>query len=274
MMPIVNIAAYKFVRLGNLEHLKAALKERADSLSLVGTIVLAEEGLNLFLAGSKEDISNFLEFLRIDPLFGGRFSDLEVKESFSSQKPFRRMVVRIAREIITMRHPTISPEDRRAPYVDAHTLKTWLDAGKDDTGKEVVLLDTRNDFEVEMGSFANAQSFDLERFSDFPAAIESKLKQEPGFYQNKTIVSFCTGGIRCEKAALFLNSIGLQNVFQLDGGILKYFELVGGDHWQGECFVFDERISLDPALKPSGRTMEERTAKQQELQKSKSGEDA
>jgi UPF0176 protein len=256
-MDTVNIAAYKFVGIPEPAQWQPVIKERCDQLHLKGTVLLATEGINLFLAGKREKIEVFLQFLQNDPIFGGRFAVLDIKESFSSNQPFKKMVVRIANEIITMRHPMIRPEDSRAPHVDAATLRKWLDQGHDDEGRELVLLDTRNDFEVEMGTFENALNLNIEKFSDFPDAIASTMKVESSLKQ-KTIVSFCTGGIRCEKAALYLQEKGHPKVFQLDGGILRYFEDVGGAHWHGECFVFDERVSLDPGLKESGKTLADR----------------
>ncbi|HNB20895.1 MAG TPA: sulfurtransferase [Candidatus Melainabacteria bacterium] len=260
-MQIVNIAAYKFVGIPDPSAWLPELKERCVSLQLKGTILLATEGINLFLAGSRDSIDRFMHYLQSDDLFGGRFTELDVKESYSVNQPFRKMVVRVAAEIITMRHPMIRPESSRAPHVDARTLKQWLDQGRDDEGRELVLLDTRNDFEVEMGTFENALDLHIEKFSDFPQAVSSAMDKKENSLSDKTIVSFCTGGIRCEKAALYLQEKGHPKVLQLDGGILRYFEEVGGAHWQGECFVFDERVSLDPALKASGKTLADRREK-------------
>lgn len=257
-MQIVNIATYKFVGIPDPAMWQPAIKDKCVELHLKGTVLLATEGINLFLAGSRKHIDEFLKYLQSDAMFAGRFSVLDIKESFSSNQPFRKMVVRIAQEIITMRHPMIRPEDSRAPHVDAATLKKWLDQGCDDEGRELVLLDTRNDFEVEMGTFENALDLHIEKFSDFPDAISAAMDKSDSAMQDKTIVSFCTGGIRCEKAALYLQEKGHPKVFQLDGGILRYFEEVGGSHWNGECFVFDERVSLDPELKESGKTLADR----------------
>lgn len=248
---IVNIAAYKFVSVPDPEAWISPLKEQCVQLALKGTIVLAQEGINLFLAGSRESIDSFLSYLRGDALFEGRFAELDVKESLSQNQPFRKMVVRVAKEIITMRHPTIRPADARASAVEPATLRKWLDQGHDDEGREIVLLDTRNAFEVEMGTFEHAKSFDIEKFSQFPDVIRELVNGATSPLADKTIVSFCTGGIRCEKAALYMQDIGLEHVFQLQGGILRYFEDVGGAHWQGECFVFDERVALDPQLQPT-----------------------
>ena len=243
MTSVVNIAAYKFVSLDSLPDLRAHLLTVAGDCALKGTILLAEEGINLFLAGSAEGIDAFLLALRGDP----RFADLEVKFSHSDAVPFRKLLVKIKREIIRMDHPTIRPEAGRAPGVDAKTLARWLAQGADDAGRPVVMLDTRNAFEVDEGTFHNAIDWRIERFTQFPAAVQAHRAELEG----KTVVSFCTGGIRCEKAAIYMNEAGIQNVYQLDGGILKYFEETGGPGYDGKCFVFDERHSLDPGLAPS-----------------------
>jgi UPF0176 protein len=245
MTSVVNIAAYKFVSLDSLPDLRAHLLTVAGDCALKGTILLAEEGINLFLAGSAEGIDAFLQALRADP----RFADLEVKFSHSEVVPFRKLLVKIKREIIRMDHPTIRPEAGRAPGVDAKTLARWLAQGADDAGRPVVMLDTRNAFEVDEGTFHNAIDWRIERFTQFPAAVQAHRAELEG----KTVVSFCTGGIRCEKAAIYMNEAGIQNVYQLDGGILKYFEETGGPGYDGKCFVFDERHSLDPGLAPSQR---------------------
>lgn len=245
MTSVVNIAAYKFVSLDSPPDLRAHLLTVAGDCALKGTILLAEEGINLFLAGSAEGIGAFLQALRADP----RFADLEVKFSHSDAVPFRKLLVKIKREIIRMDHPTIRPESGRAPGVDAKTLARWLAQGADDAGRPVVMLDTRNAFEVDEGTFHNAIDWRIERFTQFPAAVQAHRAELEG----KTVVSFCTGGIRCEKAAIYMNEAGIQNVYQLDGGILKYFEETGGPGYDGKCFVFDERHSLDPGLAPSQR---------------------
>jgi UPF0176 protein len=156
------------------------------------------------------------------------------------------MLVKYKHEIIRMNHPAIQPVAGRAPALDAPTLKRWLDQGHDDAGRPVVTLDTRNAFEVDYGTFAGAIDWRIAKFSEFPAALQQHIAD----LQGKTVVSFCTGGIRCEKAALVMREAGLQDVWQLEGGILKYFEETGGAHFEGACFVFDEREALDPALKP------------------------
>lgn len=246
----MNIASYKFVPVPEPELFREPLKERCQMLELKGTVILSPEGINVFLAGTRSSIDSFLDYLQTDELFNGLFVNLDVKESFTDNQPFRKMVVRLAREIITMRHAqTPCPSQKRAPAVSAATLKEWLDRGLDDEGREIVLLDTRNEFEVELGTFNNAKSLEISMFSEFPAEFEKLRASEK--LEDKTVVSFCTGGVRCEKAVLFMENLGLPKVFQLDGGILRYFEEVGGDHWQGECFVFDDRYALDPSLQPT-----------------------
>ena len=238
--PIVNIAAYKFITFDDTEAQRPRFQAICVELELKGTILLSPEGINLFLAGAREGIDQFLSWLRSDP----RFADIEVKESFSEKQPFNRMLVRLKREIITMKHPLIKPELGRAPAVSAADLKRWLDNGNDDTGRPVVMVDTRNAFEVDVGTFENTIDYRITKFSEFPEVIE-KHKDE---LNDKTIVTFCTGGIRCEKAAIHMKNIGYQSVYQLEGGILRYFEDVGGAHYQGDCFVFDHRTAVNPQL--------------------------
>jgi UPF0176 protein len=241
-MQILNIAAYKFVALDKLPDLKAAMRETLATRHIKGTVLLAEEGINLFLAAPSAVIHDFLAWLRAD----ARFQDLETKESWSSAQPFHKLLVKIKPEIIRMNHPAIRPSAGRAPAVDAATLRRWLDCGQDDEGRPVVTLETRNRYEVEAGTFKNAIDWHLDKFTEFPQAVLDHREELAG----KTIVSFCTGGIRCEKAAIYLQEAGIANVYQLDGGILKYFEECGPAHFDGECFVFDDRRAVDAALNP------------------------
>jgi UPF0176 protein len=246
-MSIVNLAAYRFVTIDAIDTWRPLLAERCESLGLRGTILLAPEGINLFVAGTPEAARGFIDYLRGDSLFEGKFADLAFKESLSDTQPFRRMLVKRKREIITMKKPAIRPELGRAPAVDAPTLKRWLDAGHDDQGRPVVMLDTRNAFEVDVGTFDQAIDYRIAKFSEFPSVVEAHRAELEG----KTVVSFCTGGIRCEKAAIHMKEAGIEHVYQLEGGILKYFEEVGGAHYHGECFVFDYRTALDPQLAPT-----------------------
>ena len=247
MNSILNISAYKFVPLADADALRALLAARAAALQLKGTILLAPEGINLFLAGPAEAVHAFVAALRED----NRFTDLAPKESWSASQPFKKMLVKVKREIIRMDHPAIQPDftsaDGRAPAVSAATARRWLDQGVDDEGRPVVTLDTRNAFEVDHGTFEGAIDWRIEKFSEFPAALEAHKAELAG----KTVVSFCTGGIRCEKAAMLMREVGLDHVYQLEGGILKYFKETDGAHYRGDCFVFDERRTLAADLSTS-----------------------
>jgi UPF0176 protein len=240
---VLNISAYRFVAIDDLQVLHGRLQEDASRLGLLGTILLAHEGINLFLAGDGTAVREFVELLRAD----ARFAAIEAKESWSAEPPFRKLLVKVKREIIRMNHPAIQPAQGRAPAVDAGTAKRWLDQGHDDEGRPVVALDTRNAFEVDHGTFEGALDWRLSKFSEFPDALQAHRAELEG----KTVVSFCTGGIRCEKAAIYMREAGLDHVWQLEGGILKYFEATGGAHFRGECFVFDEREALDADLRPA-----------------------
>jgi UPF0176 protein len=242
-MPVLNLAAYLFWPIPDPQATLETLKAAGRALGVKGTLLITPEGLNAFLAGGEKSCRDMLDALRAVP----GFADLQAKESWSEQVPFKRFKVKVKKEIIRMDHPTICPAEGRAPAVDAKTLARWLDQGRDDAGNAVVMLDTRNDFEVDYGRFENAIDWRIKKFTEFPQAVQAHRNE----LQGKTIVSYCTGGIRCEKAALYLHELGLSNVVQLDGGILKYFEQTDGRHWQGNCFVFDEREALEPSLSPS-----------------------
>ncbi|MEP6789845.1 MAG: sulfurtransferase [Ramlibacter sp.] len=243
MPDILNIAAYRFVDIDDPVALRVRLLDSARTAGLRGTVLLATEGINFCLAGEPTQVRRFLASLQEDT----RLAGMKVKESRSAHQPFRKLLVKVKPEIIRMNHPAIQPARGRAPAVDAQTARRWLDQGRDDAGRPVVTLDTRNAFEVDHGSFEGAIDWRLGRFSDFPAALAAHKTQLEG----KTVVTFCTGGIRCEKAVIHMREAGLENVWQLDGGILKYFEETGGAHFRGNCFVFDEREALDPGLAPA-----------------------
>ena len=236
MPAILNISCYKFVPLPDAAELRELLAERAAHWALKGTVLLAEEGINFFLAGPAEAVHAWVDALRSD----ARFADVQPKESWSEQVPFRKMLVKVKGEIIRMNHPTIRPANGRAPAVAPATVRRWLEQGVDDNGRPVVTLDTRNDFEVDHGTFEGAIDWRITKFTEFPAALQAHKAE----LQDKTVVSFCTGGIRCEKAAILMQEVGLEHVYQLEGGILKYFEETDGAHYQGSCFVFDERRTL------------------------------
>ena len=238
---VVNISMYKFVRLDNLENRRDTIRQLSDRLGLKGTVLLSAEGINLFVAGSREAIDQYVDELRRDPAL----SDLQPKKSLSDHQPFNRMLVKIKQEIIAFGIDSVDPVECTSPKLPAKQLKQWLDEGR-----KVHLLDTRNDYEVEVGTFDNAIPAGIDNFRDFPEAV-SKL---PESMKDEPVIMFCTGGIRCEKAGPYMEQAGFKQIFQLDGGILKYFEECGGDHYRGDCFVFDQRVAVDPELKETDFT--------------------
>lgn len=239
---VLNLAAYRFVAIDDVAGLVLTLRERLEAASLRGTVLVAPEGINLFLAGEPQALRDFVEWLQQDPLF----AEMPLKWSESAAVPFRKLLVKHKREIITFRTDGLNPSGARAPAVDPLTLARWLERGHDDAGRQIALVDTRNQQEVAYGSFDGAITLPIDKFTELPAALEAHRHA----LRDKTIVSFCTGGIRCEKAALWMHQAGYENVLQLDGGILGYFEKVGGHGYRERCFVFDERVALDPNLQP------------------------
>lgn len=238
---IVNISCYKFVSLSSLDERQRSIRLAAEEHQLKGTVLLSEEGINIFLAGSRDGIDGFVSWLQRHP----EFADIQPKESLSDYQPFSRMLVKIRREIISFDIEGIAPGTRTSPKLAATELKRWLDEGR-----PVHLLDTRNEYEVSIGTFREAIRLGIDHFRQFPDAIG----QLPESMKDEPVVMFCTGGIRCEKAGPFMEAAGFSNIYQLDGGILKYFEEVGGAHWNGECFVFDQRVAVDPQLRETGTT--------------------
>ena len=241
-LPVLNISAYKFVPLDYLGRRRRELREFCQARRLKGTILLSDEGINLFVAGADDGIEELVTELESDE----RIGQLEVKRSRSADLPFRRMLVKIKREIISFGVDGIDPQNRPSPKIAATTLKSWLDEGR-----ELTLLDVRNDYEIELGTFENATAIGVDHFRHFPDAVE-KLPEQ---LKTKPMVMFCTGGIRCEKAGPMMEQAGFQEVYQLDGGILKYFEDCGGEHYRGDCFVFDQRVSVDSHLQETETTM-------------------
>lgn len=242
MSDFVNISVYKFVPLDDLTARRERLLEVSRAGGLRGTILLSTEGINLFVAGTRASIDALLATLRAIP----GLADLSPKESRSTEQPFNRMLVKIKKEIIAFGVEGIDPARRPSPKLSARTLKQWLDEGR-----PVTLLDTRNDYEVRMGTFRGAITAGIDHFREFPAAVDNlpeEMKERP-------VVMFCTGGIRCEKAGPYMEQAGFKHVHQLDGGILKYFEECGGAHYNGECFVFDRRVGVDPALRETNSVL-------------------
>lgn len=236
METVTNISTYLFAELTGLKELREELISDCKAGGLKGTILLSTEGINMFVAGADEPIQRLLEKLRgISGL-----EKLTPKISYSESQPFNRMLVRIKKEIISFGVEAVRPANYTSPKLPARELKKWLDEGR-----PVTLLDTRNDYEVKLGTFKNAIIPHINTFRQFPAAV----RELPEELKDQPVVMFCTGGIRCEKAGPFMELEGYRNIYQLEGGILKYFEEVGGDHYEGECFVFDQRVGVDPGLR-------------------------
>ncbi len=232
-------ALYHFSRLTNYAALRAPLQTLCDKLGIKGTILLASEGINGTVAGTDPAISELLEFLRSDP----RLSGLDHKESRAGTMPFYRMKVRLKKEIVTMGVDGIDPNDVVGTYVEP---KDWNDLISD---PDVILIDTRNDYEVEIGTFKGAVNPDTQTFREFPEWVENNREA----ITKPKVAMFCTGGIRCEKASAFMKQNGFDDVYHLKGGILKYLETQPEEQslWEGDCFVFDQRVAVTHGLKES-----------------------
>ena len=239
---VTNISCYRFAPLGGLKALRSDLLASCNAWQLKGTILLSPEGINLFVAGNAESIERLIARLRAIP----GLESLAPKISHSETQPFNRMLVRLKKEIIAFGVDAVRPAEHTSPKIAPRELKRWLDEGR-----PVTLLDTRNDYEVKLGTFKGAIDPRIKTFRSFPEAVRKlppQLKEQP-------VVMFCTGGIRCEKAGPFMELEGFREIYQLDGGILKYFEECGGDHYEGDCFVFDQRVGVDPALRETGHAV-------------------
>ena len=232
---VVNIAGYRFVDLLDRNDLQQPFRDICSQLSMKGTILLAHEGINFFLAGSQKSVDSYIAFIEEDE----RFRDIPLKISYSDYQPFRRMNVRLKKEIISLGLNHIKPAQFTGEEIAPSDFKQMLD-----DGEEVLILDTRNEYECRIGTFEDAMELDIRSFRDFPRAIS----EIPDELKDKPVVMFCTGGIRCEKASVVMMEAGFSNVKQLKGGILGYFEEVGGAYWNGDCFVFDRRVAVNPNL--------------------------
>ncbi|MDH3387283.1 MAG: rhodanese-related sulfurtransferase [Gammaproteobacteria bacterium] len=232
---ILIAALYRFVRLDNFESLRQPLLRVMLDNRVRGTLLLAAEGINGTVAGSEGDIETLLEYLRRDP----RLRDLDCKLSYDEEMPFYRSRVKLKREIVTMGVDGIDPSN-------AGTYVSPADWNQLISDPEVTVIDTRNDYESAIGSFAGAVHPELQSFREFPAYAANNLDPQ----RHRKVAMFCTGGIRCEKATAYLRERGFDEVYHLQGGILKYLEQVpeGESMWQGECFVFDNRVSVNHAL--------------------------
>ncbi len=233
----VVAALYKFVTLDDYRDMREPLLDVALQAGTCGTLLLAREGINGTIAGTRQGIDTVLEYLRADP----RLADLEHKESFDTDKPFHRMKVKLKREIVTMGVEGIDPNARVGTYVEP---RDWNALVND---PEVLLIDTRNDYECDIGTFRGALDPETVNFREFPAYVRKHLDPK----QHRKVAMFCTGGIRCEKASSFMLGEGFEEVYHLRGGILKYLEEVPQQEstWEGECFVFDSRVAVDHDLR-------------------------
>ena len=238
MDTIVNIAGYRFVDLPDRDNIRDPMLEQCLKLNLKGSILLSQNGINFFLAGTQPSVDAFLQYLELDE----RFIGIDLKISYTDYQPFRRMLVKRKKEIISLGLDGIRPSDFTGPHISPTEFKRMLDDEED-----IVILDTRNDYEIRIGAFEGAIDLDIQSFRNFPEAIET-LPEE---YKSKTFVMYCTGGIRCEKASAVMLNAGFEDVRQLDGGILAYLQEYGELHWNGDCFVFDQRVAVDHNLRES-----------------------
>lgn len=240
--PIRVAALYRFFPMEEIAALRASLAYVCCASRVKGTLLLAPEGINGTIAGSDDSIEAVLDHIRGLP----GCADLDVKDSRAAEMPFHRMKVRIKREIVTMGEPDIDPLNDAGHYVDPQDWNALISA------PDVIVIDTRNDYEVAVGTFANAINPETLTFGEFPAWFRKQRANLLGQEKPPKIAMFCTGGIRCEKSTAFLKSEGLDEVYHLKGGILKYLETVPAEQslWQGECFVFDQRVAVTHGLGP------------------------
>lgn len=236
-MEYLVTALYKFVKLTDFESIQTPLLNYCKEQDVKGTLLLALEGINGTIAGPKQGIENVLQYLKNDP----RLADLDHKESIASKMPFLRMKVKLKKEIVTLGVPTVDPTSEVGTYLSP---EEWHELIQD---PEVVLIDTRNDYEVNIGKFKNALDPVTKSFREFPKYVQQNLDPQ----KNKKVAMYCTGGIRCEKSTSYLKHLGFDEVYHLKGGILKYLENIPEDKslWEGECFVFDDRVSVKHGLK-------------------------
>jgi len=236
----LTIAFYQFVSLEDIEQLQAFILNFCQKNSIKGTILLASEGINGTISGDKKKIQKFIEFIKEDSLFKNNFKNLEHKESWASKNPFYRMKVRLKKEIVALGVDGVSPTDKVGKYINPEDWNKLIE------DPDTIVIDTRNNYEVDIGSFKNAINPQTESFREFPAFVEKNLKDN----KQKKVAMFCTGGIRCEKATSLMLEEGFEDVYHLKGGILKYLENIPKEEslWEGECFVFDQRVAVTHRL--------------------------
>lgn len=238
MMKFLTAALYKFVSLPDFEDLQAPLQKVCGEHDIRGMLLLAKEGINGTIAGAPDDVYAVLDFIKSDP----RMADLVHKESFATSAPFYRMKVKLKKEIVTMGVDFIDPTTMAGKYVKPKDWNALI------TDPDVVVVDTRNDYEVRVGTFKGAINPETQSFRELPDWVEgAEILRE-----KKKVAMFCTGGIRCEKSTAYLKSQGFEEVYHLEGGILKYLEEIPEEEslWEGDCFVFDERVTVKHGLEP------------------------
>ena len=239
---VIVAAFYKFIHLSDPVAVQRDLQKACESAGILGTILIAHEGINGTVCALREGICALMAHFADSPYF----SDIQPKYSFAEEPAFYRMKVRLKREIVTMGQPDIDPENSVGTYVSPQDWNALISAS------DTLVIDTRNRYEVAIGTFENAVDPETASFRDFPAWIENYMADLPEEKRPKNIAMFCTGGIRCEKATSYLRARGYENVFHLEGGILKYLETMPAEDsaWRGECFVFDQRVSVKHGLAP------------------------
>jgi len=236
----LTIAFYQFVSLENIEQLQAFILKFCQKNSIKGTILLAAEGINGTISGDEKKIQKFIEFITKDSFFKGYFKNLEYKESWASKNPFYRMKVRLKKEIVALGVDGISPTKKVGEYVNPEDWNKLIN------DPNTIVIDTRNNYEVDIGTFKNSINPETETFREFPSYVDENLNNN----ETKKVAMFCTGGIRCEKATSLMLEKGFKDVYHLKGGILKYLENIPKEKslWEGECFVFDQRVAVTHGL--------------------------
>ncbi|HIG0327347.1 TPA: rhodanese-related sulfurtransferase [Legionella pneumophila] len=236
MKDIIIASFYKFIPLNDFESLRDPILTKMHETGIKGTIILAHEGVNGGFAGSREQMTVFYHYLRSD----SRFADLHFKETYDSKNPFDKAKVKLRKEIVTMGVQKVDPSYNAGTYLNPEEWHQFIQ------DPDVILLDTRNDYEYELGTFKNAINPDIENFREFPDYVQRNLIDK----KDKKIAMFCTGGIRCEKTTAYMKELGFQHVYQLHDGILNYLESIPENEslWEGKCFVFDDRVAVDQKL--------------------------
>ncbi|AOW53422.1 TPA: rhodanese-related sulfurtransferase [Legionella pneumophila subsp. pneumophila] len=236
MKDIIIASFYKFIPLNDFESLREPILTKMHEIGIKGTIILAHEGVNGGFAGNREQMYIFYDYLRSD----SRFADLHFKETYDNKNPFDKAKVKLRKEIVTMGVQKVDPSYNAGTYLSPEEWHQFIQ------DPNVILLDTRNDYEYELGTFKNAINPDIENFREFPDYVQRNLIDK----KDKKIAMFCTGGIRCEKTTAYMKELGFQHVYQLHDGILNYLESIpeGESLWEGKCFVFDDRVAVDQKL--------------------------